>query len=241
MKNIFFLCLLVISFCLSAQNDSTPSEELNGYQGPFNKNHDYNNYAIKLKVLPWVAIPSGQGLNYSAGFEYGFKKNHSIGIDLFYHQYSFSSGDYYDSTRQEHLGKPRMLQRDKAVFLNYRYYFNFNSFRGEPGIAHYLGSYVRYGRKKYKFEEDYEKYETKSGIVSEDHYSFGIMYGIIYPLTLLKNGKQVNVDCYASLYVKQKVQHIKYMNEQSDLIEDTDTPGIIGFRIGLTLSFIGKR
>jgi hypothetical protein len=66
---------------------------------PFNKKSKFNNFAIIFKILPWISFPSGSGINPSSGFEYGFAKNQSIGIDLYYNQYSFSTPEIYDSLK----------------------------------------------------------------------------------------------------------------------------------------------
>ena len=204
---------------------------------PFNKKSTFNNFAIKFKILPWISLPSGSGINPSLGYEYGFSKNQSIGIDLYYNQYSFSSGDSYDSTKNQYVGRPRVSNRDKAIFLNYRYYLGFQKAR-EKGNTFYFGSFFRYGDLTFKYEEGYI---NKSNIIKENHYSLGIIYGLIHQIDCYKHGRQINIDTYFGIYTKQKVQFIEYTDSQNNLVKDKDYPVNIGIRIGLTLSLTGRR
>lgn len=227
------LCI-VSGLSLTGQNDSIAEI----YQTPFDKKGAWNYCAIKFKILPWISVPSGSGLNPSAGFEYGFSKNQSIGIDFYYNHYSFSAGDRYDSIQDHYVAKPRKLYRDKAIFINYRYYLNSHKLREKSGSCFYMGSFVRAGILNFKYEDGYVK---TSSVTKEHHYSLGLMYGILHQIDVFKKDRQFNVDAYLGIYVKQKIQFIEYTNSDNLMIVDKDYPVGMGFRIGLTFSVTFKR
>ncbi len=239
-KYPILLAFILLTHVLVAQSDSSISSLKNAEQNcltPFNKKSTFNNYAIKFKVLPWISIPSGSGINPSIGFEYGFSKNQSIGIDLYYHQYSFAAEEIYDSLTSQYNSGPRVSNRDKAIFLNYRYYLGLDKIREKSATTFYIGSFFRFGILNYKFDEGYV---NLSHITKENHYSLGILYGLSKQLTCY-NKKQLNIDTYFGIYLKQKVQFIEYLDGQNNLISDKKYPLNPGIRIGLTLSLIGAR
>lgn len=239
-KYKFFFTFIFLTHVVSAQTDTSTNSLLNVEQNcltPFNKSSPFNNYAIKFKVLPWISTPSGSGINPSLGFEYGFSKNQSLGIDLYYNQYSFATEEVYDSITSQYNSGPRVSNRDKAIFLNYRYYFGLYKIREKSATAFYIGSFFRFGLLNFKFEEGYV---NLSHITKENHYSVGILYGLSKQVACYKK-KQLNIDTYIGIYLKQKVQFIEYLDAQNNLTSDIKYPINPGVRIGLTLSLIGTR
>src|SRR4051812_27306487 len=88
---------------------------------PFKPEANYETWAIKGKVLPWMGIQSGQlGVNSLIGFEYGFKRRNTIGVDFYFNRWK-ENEDRYDSTLHETVYKYAFRYRDKAVFINYRF------------------------------------------------------------------------------------------------------------------------
>ncbi len=239
-KYRILLAFILLTHVVVAQTDSSTSSLINAEPNcitPFNKNAPFNNYVIKFKVLPWISTPSGSGINPSLGFEYGFSKNQSIGINLYYNQYSFATDEVYDTITSQYYSGPRVSNRDKAIFLNYRYYFGLNKIREKSATTFYIGSFFRFGLLNFKFEEGYV---NLSHITKENHYSLGIFYGLSKQLACY-NKKQLSIDTYFGIYLKQKVQFIEYFDEQNNLVRDIKHPINPGIRIGLTLSLIGTR
>ena len=103
-----------------------------------------------------------------------------------------------------------------------------------PDVDYYLAKAYHVN---YKFDEGYV---NLSHITTENHYSLGIFYGLSKQLTCY-NKKQLNIDTYFGIYLKQKVQFIEYLDTQNNLISDKNYPLNPGIRIGLTLSLIGAR
>jgi tetratricopeptide (TPR) repeat protein len=206
---------------------------------PFNINSEHNTIAIKLKALPWLSlIPGGNGINYSAGFEFGFLKNNSIGLDVFLHKYSFDGADVYDSIAKQYVGEPRKRFTDRAIFLNYRHYLNFQKLRESSASSLYVGVFLRYGQLSFKYDKDYV---IQSNIVRENHTSIGVMFGILQEIkNFEKSNNSLNLDAYLGLYVKRKELVKEYYDSNQNLKQSSDFPVILGVRLGLTLSFAFK-
>lgn len=206
---------------------------------PFNKKSLYDNFAIKFKILPWIGIPSGSGLNISAGFEYGFKKNNSLGIDLYFNSYSFSRGDVYDSIKNEYHGKPRIQELDKAIFINYRHYLSNPEFRKKNDVAFYLGSFIRYGQISFVPDKGYKSDKEP---LKEIHYSTGMFFGLVSVLnTYRQNKNNIMLDTYFGVFIKQKDNLYKVTDSQNNIYKVNEKPVNVGVRIGLTFSFTFRR
>ncbi len=241
MKTRLFFILTFYCFCFYSQKDIDTvknSPNLTDHT-PFNQNSSYNNYALKFKILPWISIPSGSGINTSAGFEYGFKKNNSIGFDLYFNSYSFSRGDEYDSTKNEYRGKPRVQELDKAIFINYRHYFKTPNYRAENDVAFYFGSFIRYGQISFVPDKGYKSDKEP---LKEIHYSSGLFFGLISVLDIYRQNKNnIMLDTYFGVFVKQKDNLYKITDTQNHIYEVNEKPLNVGIRIGLTLSFTFRR
>lgn len=206
---------------------------------PFNKNSPYDNFAIKFKILPWISLPSGSGINTSAGFEYGFKKNNSIGVDLYFNTYSFSRGDEYDSSKNEYRGKPRIQELDKAIFINYRHYLNNPEYRAKNDVTFYYGSFIRYGQISFVPDKGYKSDKEP---LKEIHYSAGLFFGLISVIDTYRNNKNnIMFDTYFGVFVKQKDNLYRVTDSQNNIYQVNERPVNVGIRIGLTLSFTFRR
>lgn len=216
------------------QSSSTSENEFD-YETPFNKKSEYESWAIKAKVLPWISpLGSGSGYNPSCGFEFGFLKNHSVGVDLTYNQYSFSSGDVKDTVTNNYEPGPRVKNYDRALILSYRYYLNFNKLRAKEGIAFYTGTFFRAGKLSYGYDEGYNRDRST---LRENHLSGGIIFGILKEIHQFdKIDNPLYLDVYIAPFIKQKEITSEHLNEYHQLIEKTDFSINYGLRVGLTLS-----
>gem|GEM_PF-2002734 len=206
----------------------------------FSKYADYQNWVIKGKIIPLlVPIPPGSGYNPSIGVEYGFCKNNSIGLDLTYYNYSFSQGDRYDSTKQEYVAKARVQEINTALVLSYRRYLHLQKIREKNGTILYFGSFIRAGKLMYEPEKGYI---DKTHIVRENHYSIGLMFGVLQELYYFeKIKKPLYIDAYFGVFVKQKELKHEYYDQNNTLVKNSDYPTNVGIRIGLNFSMAFKR
>lgn len=216
-KLIIFLIL--INFNLQGQKDSI--------QTPFNKNSKNKNWAIKGKVLPFP-IGNDLGINGLLGVEFAFLKNHTIGVDA-YCLYLFGSHDKVkDTAGVEHEVGSFHKSFDKAIFMNYRFYFDFKKLRANKGLSLFTGCFYRYGQvnssKDPAFEKEYiNTWETDN--------SAGLFFGGIYHLR-----KRLGLDFNLGYYYKQMNIRSTYLDKQ-DIKIKTENPNTTGLRIGLNLTY----
>jgi hypothetical protein len=205
------------------KTESNSSDKPTELTTPFNRENAKNSIGLKGKILPWIAI--GSGVNSLIGIEFGFHKQHSIGFDIYFHRWSFPAPEKYDSTTKQYIaGQPRARNRDKAVFLNYRFYFKSKDLRDKKGIVPYIGAFSRAGYFKYVYDEGYITNET---LHRELQYSFGVLGGILAT-------KDAFYDINLGIYYKQKYMKRNYYDDNVPKTE-FDTFGNFGFRLGLNL------
>ncbi len=100
-------------------------------QVPFSKENPNNTLAIK--GCAYVNLLDG-GYGSIIGVEKGFFKNNSIGVKFIYNDFT----PHRESGKDDGY-KPidYTNDRDKSFIFEYKYYFNFNSFRERTGISFY--------------------------------------------------------------------------------------------------------
>ncbi len=116
--------------------------QTNSFETPFNSKVNKNAFVIKGKVLPYL-MGNGLGINNSLGFEIGFLKTNSIGLEGFYNYYYDQEDKVTDRQGVFHeTGNLTDLQ-EKALQMSYRHYYNFQRWRSNKGIAFYNGLFYR--------------------------------------------------------------------------------------------------
>jgi len=100
-------------------------------QVPFSNENSKNSFAIK--GCAYVNLLDG-GFGSIFGFEKGFFKNQSIGAKFIYnyftpHRENTADGSYKPIDYTKDI--------DKSLILEYKYYFNFKTFRERTGISFY--------------------------------------------------------------------------------------------------------
>jgi len=95
---------------------------------PYDPQGNFRNWSIKGKALPFV-LGDESGISALLGVEYGFARNQSIGVDGFIESISKSDDNEVDTAGVSHDVATYYRSREKALFLNYRYYFNFRKLR----------------------------------------------------------------------------------------------------------------
>ncbi len=144
---------------------------------PYNSKGVYQTWSIRGKILPYPLGNSG-GINFTAGIEFGFCKNHSISIDGIFDLLSGiddhltdTSGVYHDAVKIE-------KDRYKGIFISYRYYLDFPKLRENKGLSLYTSTYLRYGTLSTWHDGSFSYNTTLSS--EEINYSGGILIGSIY-------------------------------------------------------------
>ncbi len=189
-------------------------------------------WAVKAKVLPWMLI--GSGINYTLGVEYGFKKVHSIGIDLVYNDMS-TEHEVYDTGKKDYVSGPRMYAVVRGAFLNYRRYFDVTKTAlGRPmnkvfgtNYLPYLGAFARYGKTDYHYEPGYV---TSQVSYDEWQYSGGVLVGIVHSI----------FDFNIGPFYKQKYITDVEMENGIKVYHDSKVSNW-GLRIGVNMFFVLKQ
>lgn len=184
-----------------------------------------NFWAIKGKILPWFGILSGQsGINSLIGVEYGIKRSHSLGLDVYFNRWHLWE-DRYDPVKNEYVAEYAIRYRTKDLFLNYRYYFM--DFKNAPKVVPYFGAFVSPGY----FHEFYDEgYVTNVKDYKEIHYSAGTLIGI----RLAPDPKRLGGDINLGFFYRRK--DIEEVTEENSVnVTSGGTAYNFGMRIGLNL------
>jgi hypothetical protein len=125
-------------------------------------------FGVKGMVLPYL-LGNGSGIANNLGFESIFLNHHSFGINGMYHISGGSFENVTDTLGIKHKTGKNYKSIEKALNINYRYYFNFYKFSEARGKAFYSSLIYRYGKTN-RFEDpaykvDYlTQFETKNTI-----------------------------------------------------------------------------
>ena len=232
MKRILFFFCLVLAIKASAGINPahTHRDSLNqdSIHRPYNAWGHYQTWGIKFKVLPFFGLGNSAGFNALLGFEYGFCKNHSIGIDVYFLAMEYSNDMVNDTTGVQHDVGNDHYTRDRALFINYRYYLPLQNPWHNPLCSYYIGCFGRYGRQTDIFDPLFKRNYVSS---EEVHYSAGILLGM---LKRFQEYKHFGFDVNIGLFYKER-DLTDITNRNGTLYTTVTRPDNIGFRIGLNL------
>lgn len=218
-----YACLLLptlfFSFAVRAQ-----------IQTPYNPNGDYHTWSLKGHAYYWTLGNSG-GISYLAGIEYGFLKNQSIGIDGLIYQQTDSHDDAYDTTGKATNNSDNWQSWEKAVLLNYRYYFNLRRLREEDGLVLYALAFVRYGTIDRHWNPFYELGQNNQYSDDEVHRSAGLMLGTTF---VDPDWPWIGIDINTGMFDKSK--DISIVNNYGDTPVNTQHTGL-GFRMAINMTY----
>jgi hypothetical protein len=207
-------------------NDSVKSISPN----PWSANKRSNIIAVKGTLLPYF-IGNDAGIGMSVGFEYIFLKHHSIGIDGFLHLAQGSHDNIYDTAGVFYDVGSSHHSTEKAIFINYRYYFNYKKLKEEKGVTVYISPYFRYG---YLERHDDPLFDVEYVFQKERSYAKGILLGLVGKIDECKRCK---FDVNLGPFKKQKEITTVYLE---DKIEKTrfEKKETVGLRLGVFFSYL---
>lgn len=219
MLSISLLLLCSLPLVLSAQ-----------FTTPYDPRGNGRNWSIKGKALPFVLGDKG-GISALLGAEYGFAKNQSIGIDGFIELTSKSDNNSTDTAGVMHDVARYYHGRERALFLNYRYYFSYRKLRRDHGVVPYVLAFLRYG----KIDQHYDPlYPLTSWLNNyETHYSAGLMAGSMFQLS---HSGRLAVDVDTGIFLKQRDITTTYLHNHTP-ITNTSKPLGPGFRFAANLVY----
>jgi hypothetical protein len=231
LKRILFLFCLAFAFSaqagISGNAHSRDSLNQDSIHRPYNAWGHYETWGIKGKILPFLVGNSG-GINALIGFEYGFCKNHSIGIDLYFLAMESSNDMVFDTAGVRHDVGNDQYTIDKALFINYRYYLPLKHPWRNPARAYYFGCFGRYGQLRNIKDPLFNKNFVRS---DEVHYSAGIVFGA---LGKFSHKKRLGLDLNIGIFYKEK-DITDVTNRNGSIYTTVSRPDNFGFRIGLNL------
>ncbi|MFI5141222.1 MAG: hypothetical protein ACHQII_02600 [Bacteroidia bacterium] len=177
---------LIFAFCkLAAQTDTAKSKPI---ITAYNPKGNYQTFDIKAALIPWTLGNAG-GIFLSLGADYSFFKNHSIGIEATLYGDQGNHDSYTYTNNSVTVPAQSYKGANKAIYLNYRYYFNFQNIRQKTGLIFYIGAFGRMGTANYKWTAGY----TYDSITSskKTYYSYGALAGASIKL---KHRKYIGFD-----------------------------------------------
>ncbi|MBS1606291.1 MAG: hypothetical protein JST42_26770 [Bacteroidetes bacterium] len=197
---------------------------------PYDPHGNFRNWSVKGKALPFVLGDEG-GISALLGVEYGFARNQSIGVDGFLEFISKSDNNGVDTAGVTHDVATYYRSREKALFLNYRYYFNFKNLRYDRGIIPYVLVFLRYGVIYQHYLPLYPLTDFLTN--NEKHYSAGIMAGSIFQLS---HKGRLGVDVNMGIFLKRKdISSVYLVNHRQSTL--SDSPLGPGFRLSANMIY----
>jgi len=223
---LFLLFLSAGAMAQKPAKDTTHPAADTPYETPYDPAANYRTWSIKGKALPWLFGNAG-GISFFLGFEYGFAKNQSIGIDGFAYFEEASNDMAKDTAGVTHEVGDYWNSTEKAILLDYRYYFNFQRLRRRAGIAPYILAYVRDGWIDRSYDPLYPL--TSYWQDHERHYSAGLQFG-----ASIRADRHWNFDINFGLFEKEKVIHTEFLTH--GVVTSTNwRPVEMGFRLSVNL------
>jgi hypothetical protein len=189
-----------------------------------------NIVVLRGTILPYL-IGNDMGIATSVGVEYIFLKHHSIGIDGFLHLTYGGQDNLYDTAGVFYKTGSHHHSSEKAIFINYRYYFNPKNLQALRGVTAYISPYFRYG---YSEEHNDPQFNVNYILQKEHSSSEGILLGLVGPID--KN-KRCKFDVNAGPFKKRKDITTVYLE---DHVEKTrsEHKKTVGLRIGVFFTYL---
>ena len=177
-----------------------------------------------------MALGNNKGINYSLGFEYGFKTRNSLSLDLVYNDFQ-TLDDVYDPAKKQFVqGFPKYMV-DRGAFVSYRYYFKKNSWRDKKGVTPYVSAFLRFGNHQYF---NYKGVITNTISEMQWHYSGGIVCGAVKTFQVWNN--RLGLDFNIGFYEKEKVFDNVY-TDGSSLYVDKRNSWYTNVRAGINFHY----
>lgn len=213
-------------------HDSPDSSANRAWLTPYDPHANYHTWSLKGKVLPFL-IGNAGGFSTLLGVEYGIGKHQSIGVDAFFEYQENSDDNVGDTAGVQHTVGNYWHSSERAVFLNYRYYFSAQWLRREEGIAPYTVVFLRYG----KLDQYYDPLYPLSSYYQnhEWDYSAGVLIGATFPWD-----RRVGVDVNTGIFEKEKVKDTEYLVHGAESLVRSRRPGL-GVRVSVNLEWWWRR
>jgi len=191
MRNSLLLFAVLFCCCSFAQDKNLSDVEGVDYGlTPFNPKGKYYNIDFRgtAGFYPWG---NGGGAVTGFGFDIGIGRRQSLGLEAQYYTYGDAEDDITDLNGIHHgQGGNRTCANSNAIFLNYRYYLNWQ-YQRTSGLAPYVSAFARYGRLVKMEDENFAGNEyTRETDVQK---SAGAVVGFVYTLGESNFGLDLNV------------------------------------------------
>src|SRR5262249_27983962 len=121
---------------------------------------------------------------------------------------------------------------EKAVLLNYRYYFSFRRWREKHGISFYTLAFVRYGTIDAHWDPRYKISPEEEYIDQETHRSVGLMLGVNWGFPLWP---RLGLDVNMGVFEKRKDMLTVDDNYNDPRVESFWTG--LGFRMSVNATY----
>ena len=187
---------------------------------PFNNRYNFQTYGIKGRVLPYI-LGNGKGVSSLLGFEWGFAKNNSIGLDFLYN--GFHDLDDHKPGLSEEI-----FHRETAAHITFNHYWSLHNLRENRGIVFYSGITMRKGITNKKEERGGT---VKDSIINtyKDYLSYGGQIGFIYT----PGGRPFAINFNIPIIYNNKT--IRYTDSKNPAYNNSQKHSTIDFRLEFNL------
>lgn len=221
---------LISGICLAQQNDTIRYASFtDNIKTPFNPIGTENTYALKARVLPFL-LGNGSGVSTLLGTEIGFLKRNSFGFEGIYITKHDTKDKVTDLQGVYHETGNRSKYFEKAVLVDYRFYFNLQKYRRQNGNIFYTSCFFKKGTIDERNDSNF-KNEYVNRL--EDYTSYGIVLGSILNF---KNSEHFGFDLNLGYFQKDKKIATDYQEATIVSTKNTNEKGT-GLRIGLTVDY----
>lgn len=231
MKNFYLLIFCLLSRIIFAQANDTIlyASFSDNIKTPFNPIGSDNTYALKARVLPFL-LGNGSGISTLLGTEIGFLKRNSIGFEGIYITKHDTEDKVTDLNGVYHETGNRSKYFERAILVDYRFYFNFQKYRRQNGLTFYTSCFFKKGQIDERNDPNFRnEYINRK----EDYNSYGIVLGSILNF---KNSEHFGFDVSFGYFRKDKNISTDY--REATLIKTINSNEIgTGLRIGLTIDY----
>ena len=191
---------------------------------PFTKPNMNSVCAVRGKIF-FLPVSRTRVATGTAGLEYRFLKDHSLGADAIYTWFK-TPVYYWDPVLDEQVEGPSKYIDMFDLHLDYRYYLSLHSLT-RRGIFPYINAFTMQGSRRTYFEAPYaDSYEKQHEYLGR----YGISTGCLWGFGPLKRfGIDLNLGC---MYTDQLVHRYDYnVHTITDLVRYTDSKWGVNVRI----------
>lgn len=185
------------------------------------------------KVLGFVVFEDWWVLNATAGAEFRFTKNFSMGADFVHMNNIYEQEDYYDSLNPDKYREYAQKNKRNCLLVDLRIYLFHDLFYSKK-LKPYIAAFGKFGGAHQYAKEEWKFLEGEVVRQNEDFYDIGITAGAHWNFENRMGGLDFNIG-YCKRFITENVEYFSTSGSNNFVYDQKITRDKLAGRVNLYL------